>query len=47
MSAPNCPNCGEPITRALDAPYGWWDWQDDHYVMRTARDAAGRRLTPG
>lgn len=36
MSAPNCPHCGQPVTRALDAPYGWWEWDDEHYVMRTA-----------
>lgn len=28
MSAPACPNCNQPITRALDAPYGWWEWDD-------------------
>ena len=26
MDAPICPNCGTPITRALDLPYGWWEW---------------------
>lgn len=38
MSAPICPNCNQPITRALDAPYGWWEWDDAKakYVLRTA-----------
>jgi hypothetical protein len=38
MTAPICPNCNQPITRALDAPYGWWEWDDadDRFVLRTA-----------
>jgi len=28
MSAPICPNCGNPITRAIDVPYGWWEWSE-------------------
>ena len=36
MSVPSCPNCGKPVTRVLDAPYGWWEWRNDAYVMRTA-----------
>jgi hypothetical protein len=36
MKPPNCPNCGEMITRALDAPYGYWEWGTDGYVLRTA-----------
>jgi hypothetical protein len=28
MSAPICPKCSQPITRALDAPYGWWEWDE-------------------
>jgi len=38
MSAPVCPNCGKPVERALDAPYGWWEWDDEseRYVLRTA-----------
>jgi hypothetical protein len=38
MSAPICPSCDQPITRALDAPYGWWEWDDERskYVLRTA-----------
>ena len=42
MGVPTCPNCGAPITRALDAPYGWWEWEDDRYVRRTA--ATGGRV---
>lgn len=36
MTAPTCPKCGSPITRALDVPYGWWEWEGDRYVRRTA-----------
>jgi len=36
MEAPTCPGCGQPVTRALDLPYGWWEWDSDHYVLRTA-----------
>ena len=34
MDAPNCPACGQPITRALDAPYGWWEWDGSKYVAK-------------
>lgn len=38
MDAPICPNCGTPITRALDLPYGWWEWDAaaGRYRMATA-----------
>jgi hypothetical protein len=36
MQAPTCPNCGQPITRALDLPYGWWEWTGEGYEARTA-----------
>jgi len=36
MDAPNCPNCGEPVLRALDVPYGWWEWRADGYQLVTA-----------
>ena len=36
MSAPICPNCGNPITRAIDVPYGWWEWTGERYENRTA-----------
>jgi hypothetical protein len=28
MSAPICPNCGKEITRVVDVPYGWWEWNE-------------------
>jgi len=36
MDAPLCPHCGTPITRVLDAPYGYWEWSDGEYKPRTA-----------
>lgn len=36
MNPPTCPSCGKPVTRALDLPYGWWEWEGDGYVHRTA-----------
>ncbi len=36
MEAPNCPHCGKPITRVLDAPYGSWEWDGLRYRLRTA-----------
>lgn len=36
MDAPLCPNCGTAITRALDLPYGWWEWTGERYELRTA-----------
>ncbi len=38
MQAPTCPKCGAAITRALDLPYGWWEWdeQRQRYVRHTA-----------
>lgn len=38
MQPPVCPNCNEPIERALDLPYGWWEWTGDRYEPRTASD---------
>jgi hypothetical protein len=35
-SAPNCPNCGKPLTRVLDLPYGWWEWDGASYRLTTA-----------
>jgi hypothetical protein len=34
-SVPVCPNCNQPITRALDMPYGWWEWNGEGYVHTT------------
>ena len=36
MDAPICPNCHQPIERALDLPYGWWVWNGTGYRLRTA-----------
>lgn len=33
---PKCPHCGEPVTRALDLPYGWWEWKEDGYQLTSA-----------
>ena len=38
MDAPICPNCNTPITRVVDVPYGWWEWDaaKGEYVLTTA-----------
>lgn len=36
MDAPTCPACGKAVTRALDLPYGWWEWNGDGYTLTTA-----------
>lgn len=36
MDAPTCPHCGHAVTRALDLPYGWWEWTGEAYELRTA-----------
>lgn len=36
VTPPTCPSCGQPITRVVDVPYGWWEWDTDRYVLRTA-----------
>ena len=36
MDAPSCPHCGEPVTRALDLPYGWWEWDGSEYAHKVA-----------
>jgi len=38
MDAPLCPHCHRPVLRALDAPYGWWEWSGDGYQLTTASD---------
>ena len=35
-TVPTCPKCNGPITRALDMPYGWWEWNGEGYVHCTA-----------
>ena len=44
MNAPICPNCGKEITRALDAPYGWWEWDGTRY--RPANQASRVDMSP-
>jgi hypothetical protein len=34
MDAPTCPSCGEPLTRVLDLPYGYWEWTGAAYELR-------------
>jgi hypothetical protein len=48
MPAPICPNCNEPIDIALDAPYGWWAWDDERarYVLRTAAETGRVDVAP-
>ncbi len=38
MEPPVCPKCQEPITVALDLPYGWWEWQGTGYRLTTASE---------
>lgn len=38
MDAPRCQSCGEPVTRALDLPYGWWEWDGSKYVHKVGSD---------
>ncbi len=36
MDAPLCPNCGMPIDKVVDVPYGWWEWTGAKYEPKTA-----------
>jgi hypothetical protein len=36
MTPPNCPHCSKPLTRVLDLPYGWWEWEGSKYALSTA-----------
>jgi len=38
VNAPDCPNCGAPLTRVIDVPYGWWEFDavKGAYVPKTA-----------
>jgi hypothetical protein len=40
MPVPNCPKCGQPVTRILDLAYGYWEWNDERerFEHRTASD---------
>jgi hypothetical protein len=44
MEAPLCPNCGKAITRVVDVPYGWWEWNGEKYTPCTA--ATGVPVAP-
>ncbi|MHB1923316.1 MAG: hypothetical protein ACYCSJ_01345 [Acidimicrobiales bacterium] len=33
-SAPTCPGCGEALTRVVDLPYGYWEWDGAAYRHR-------------
>ncbi len=44
MTAPICPHCNQPITRALDAPYGWWEWNDEQSAYRMCTAAAAGKV---
>ncbi|MEK7422301.1 MAG: hypothetical protein AAB131_00535 [Actinomycetota bacterium] len=49
MDAPNCPtcpNCGKPITKVFDAPYGWWEWDADAGAYRTKTAASRVDVAP-
>ena len=36
MRPPLCPHCDQPLTRVLDAPYGFWEWDGGKFQHRTA-----------
>jgi hypothetical protein len=36
MDAPLCPHCAQPIDKVVDVPYGWWEWNGEKYVAKTA-----------
>lgn len=38
MDAPSCPGCGQPLTRVLDLPYGFWEWDGGSYRLRHTSD---------
>jgi hypothetical protein len=38
MNPPTCPGCGEPLTRVLDLPYGFWEWDGHGYHLRSTSD---------
>lgn len=35
-TCPPCPHCGRPLSRVLDLPYGWWEWDGASYAQRQA-----------
>jgi hypothetical protein len=38
MTAPICPHCHQPITRALDLPYGYWHWNGTEYRLESVSE---------
>lgn len=44
MEAPKCPKCGQAVTKVVDVPYGWWEWNGTKYVNKTA--ASGVDVAP-
>ena len=38
MDAPTCPGCGEPLTKVLDLPYGFWEFDGERYQLRSTSD---------
>jgi hypothetical protein len=46
MQAPNCPNCGKALTRVLDAPYGWWEWDASTESFRNTTAATRVDVAP-
>jgi hypothetical protein len=38
MDARTCPGCGKPITRVLDLPYGYWEWNGTAYRLTSASE---------
>ncbi|MBV6509804.1 MAG: hypothetical protein JJLCMIEE_02904 [Acidimicrobiales bacterium] len=35
MDAPTCPSCGDALTRVLDLPYGYWEWNGTEYELKS------------
>ena len=33
-SPPTCPGCGQALTRVVDLPYGYWEWDGTVYRHR-------------
>ena len=35
MDPSPCPSCGQPLTRVVDIPYGYWEWTGTAYKLRS------------
>lgn len=46
MNAPICPNCGGPLTRVVDVPYGWWEWDESSGSYRMCTAASRVDVSP-